>query len=200
VGDPRAAEWSRLHHGIDPTAVPFVHPWLRFVWWLAGPLCRVPPTVVTVVGVVAAGAAVWTAGGWPGLALVLVVLAALCDALDGAVAVVGHSATRSGAVADAVADRVCDVLFALVLWRCGAPVWAAVVAAVLAVAVDGLRRARRVPAVVTVAERPTFTVCAALACCCAAVSSAVWPAAVCAGVWVGLCVVALGQLARVGVR
>jgi len=196
VADPRAVEWSRLHHGLDPRSVPLVGPWLRFVWWLARPLRTVPPTAVTAVGVLAAALAAWLAGPVPGAATALVMVAALCDALDGAVAVLARRASAAGARADAVADRICDALFAVALWRCGAPWPAAVAAGGSAVAVDALRRLRRVPAVVTVAERPTFTVCAALACLCAAVTPARWPVAVCAGVWLGAGCVGLAQVGR----
>jgi len=190
------ARWSRLHHGLDPAAVPFVSGWLRFVWWSARPLRGVSPTAITASGVLLAACAAWLAGPVPAIAAALVVLAAVCDSLDGAVAVLADRATRFGARADAVADRVSDLLFAVVLWRCGAPWWAAVVAGALAVAVDLTRRVRRVPARITVAERPTFTICASLACVCAAVTSATWPAAVCVGVWCAAGLVGLTQVLR----
>jgi phosphatidylglycerophosphate synthase len=190
-----AQRWAALHHGIDPTRVPLLLPWLRLMWTLARPLRGVPPTVLTVVGVLLALDAALLAAAHPLAALAAVVLAALCDGLDGAVAVVADRASRRGAVADAMADRLSDVAFAAVLWRCGAPGPVALACAVAALGVDGLRRVRRVPARVTAGERPTWTVCAALACVCAAVTETSWPVLTCAAVWLALGAVALGQVA-----
>ncbi|HET6878441.1 MAG TPA: CDP-alcohol phosphatidyltransferase family protein [Jatrophihabitans sp.] len=195
--DERARRWSRLHHGIDPSGVPLLPAWLALMWRLAGPPVRwgIPPTAVTAAGLLLAGGSVAAAGAVPALAACLVVAAAVCDGLDGAVAVVGDRATRVGARADAVADRIADAAFAAVLWRCGAPWPLAVAAGALAVGVDAVRRVRRVPDRITVAERPSWAVCAALACVSAAVSDARWPQLVCAGVWVALAGIGLGQVA-----
>jgi CDP-diacylglycerol--glycerol-3-phosphate 3-phosphatidyltransferase len=187
-------DWSRLHYGLRPS--PVVRRWLGLMWALARPFAaaRVPPTAITVAGAGLAVAAPVVAGRLPSVALALVLGAALCDGLDGAVAVVGGRASRSGAVADAIADRVADTAFALVLWRFGAPLWLALLAAGLSLTQElGRRRV-----VITVAERPTRVICTALACAAAAVSGATWPATVCAAVWVGATVVALGQLRRAG--
>lgn len=191
-----AQRWSALHHGIDPTAVPLLTPWLRLMWWLARPLRRVPPTAITVLGVVFAADAVLLAGPWPPAAAVAVLVAVLCDGLDGAVAVVADRATALGARADAVADRLGDVALAAVLWRCGVPLALAAGCAALALMVDGARRLRRVPSRITVGERPTWTICAVLACGSAAVTSAHWPVLVCASVWVAAGFVAVLQVAR----
>lgn len=191
-----ARRWSALHHGIDPAGVPLLLPWLRAMWWLAARLRLVPPWVLTLAGVVLAADAVLLARRWPLAAAGLVVLAAVCDGLDGAVAVVADRASRAGARADAVADRLADVAFAAVLWRCGVPWGLALACAAAAVGVDLLRRLRRVPAAITVAERPTWTVCAALAGGCAFVTSAQWPVLVCAAVWLGAGVVGLAQVGR----
>jgi CDP-diacylglycerol--glycerol-3-phosphate 3-phosphatidyltransferase len=126
----------------------------------------------------------------------MVVLAAVCDGLDGAVAVVADRASAFGARADAIADRLADVAFAAVLWRCGAPWELGVACAALAVGVDVLRRVRRAPQRITVGERPTWTVCATLAAGSAAVTSQGWPVLVCASVWAAAGAVAVGQIAR----
>ena len=188
--------WSALHHGIDPATVPGLLPWLRVLWWLARPLARlrVPPTAVTVAGVGFAAAAWVLAPVAPGIAASAVIVAVVCDGLDGALAVVAQRATRSGAWADAVADRVCDGLFCLLLWPLGAPLWLALAAAALAVSVDLARRVLRRPAVITVAERPTWAICAVLGCVSARVTSADWPQYVCGLVAVGLGLLALVQL------
>jgi CDP-diacylglycerol--glycerol-3-phosphate 3-phosphatidyltransferase len=184
--------WSALHSGIDPARVPLLLPWLRAMWFVARPLRRFPPLALTVLGVVLAGDAVLLARPAPAAAAGAVVLAAVCDGLDGAVAVLAERATTFGARADTVADRLADIAFAAVLWRCGAPWPLALACGALAVAVDGLRRVRAVPARITVAERPTWTICAVLACGSAAVTSASWPVLVCAAVW--LAAGALGVL------
>ena len=194
-----AAGWSALHHGLDPDAVPLLRRWLSLIWWLARPLAtlRVPPTVLTVIGVLFAADAVLFAARLPWIALALVLLSALCDGLDGAVAVLSRRASAFGSVADKVADRLADCAFAAVLWRCGAPWPLALAAGALSLVHEGLRvvlGGRRL-ARITVAERPTRVICAALACVCAAVSSATWPPTVCAAVWAGLAAIGLAQLA-----
>jgi len=121
--------------------------------------------------------------------------AAVCDGLDGAVAVVADRAGAAGARADALADRVVDAAFAGVVWRCGASRSAAVAAAGVALGVDGLRRWRRVPARITVAERPSWAVCAALACASRAVTPKRWPVRCCVAVWLALGAAGLAQVA-----
>lgn len=192
------AGWSQLHHGIDPDRLPFVRAWLRLVFRAAGPLRAVPPMVLTVLGALFALAALGIAGGVPWLALVLVLLAVCCDALDGAVAVLSRRATRFGAVADKTADRIADCAFALVIWRCGAPWPLAVAAAGLSLLHEGWREARggSLRTRITVAERPTRVICTTLACLCAAAATVAWPATVCAAVWVGLALIGVVQLAR----
>jgi phosphatidylglycerophosphate synthase len=198
LSDAEWAGWSTLHHGIDPGRVPLLASWLRLVWWVARPLRFVPPLVFTALGALFAVDALLLASSQPWAALVLVLVATACDALDGAVAVIAHRASRRGAIADKVADRVADTAFAFVLWRCGAPLWLAVIAAVLSLLHEAVREIRggALRAKLTVAERPTRVVCAALACGSAAVSSASWPATVCAAVWIALAAIGLVQLAR----
>ncbi|WP_375487532.1 CDP-alcohol phosphatidyltransferase family protein [uncultured Jatrophihabitans sp.] len=196
--DQLAARWSALHHQIDPAGVPVLKGWLRLMWAGGRVLARagVPPTAVTCAGVALAGSSVALARTRPVLAGVAVVGAAVCDGLDGATAVVGDRATRSGRIADAVADRVCDGAFAAVLWRRGAPAWAAASAAGSAWGVDTLRRVRHVPSRITVAERPTFTVCAMLACESVVLTRRGWPARLSAAVWIGAGAVGVVQLLR----
>jgi CDP-diacylglycerol--glycerol-3-phosphate 3-phosphatidyltransferase len=193
----RQRRWTALHHGICPAEVPLLLPFLRVMWRLAAPLAArgVRPTAVTAAGVGLAAAAVGAAARRPGIAAALVPAAALCDGLDGAIAVCGDGGSCSGARADAVADRLVDIGFATVLWRCGAPRPVAVAAAAVALGVDALRRARRVPARITVAERPSWAVCATLTCVSAARTDARWPVLCCAGVWLGLGAIGLGQVA-----
>ena len=132
-------------------------------------------------------------------ALGLVLVATLCDALDGAVAILARRASPSGAFADKVADRVADTAFALVIWRCGAPLWLAVVAGALSLAHEALREVRggALRARITVAERPTrVDLHRAGLRRARALVDATWPPTVCAAVWVGLAAIGLAQLAH----
>ena len=182
--------WSALHRGLRPS--PLVRRWLTLMWTLARPLAeaRVPPAAITAAAVLLAVDAPLFAARLPLVALVLVLAAALCDGLDGAVALLQARTTRAGAVADTIADRIADTAFALVIWQAGAPLWLALVAAALSV---GLELARRRP-LITVAERPTRVICTALACVSAAISDAAWPPTVCAAVWVAATLVAFVQI------
>ena len=197
LADP-AAGWSRLHGGLDPAGNPVLRAWLRAMWRLARPLARyrVPPLGLTVLGALLALDAVLLAGSLPAVALLAVVAAVVCDGLDGAVAVLAGRSSRWGSVADKAADRVADSAFALVIWRCGAPLWLAAFAGGLSLLHELLREALRGARTtrLTVAERPSRTVCTVLACLCAAVSAATWPATVCAAVWAALAVIGLAQL------
>jgi CDP-diacylglycerol--glycerol-3-phosphate 3-phosphatidyltransferase len=166
------------------------------MWWLARPLTRVPPTAITAAGVVLAVDAVLLARSHPWAAAAAVLAAVLCDGLDGAVAVLADRATRFGARSDAVADRVGDLAFAAVLWRCGVPLGFAAGCGVVALAIDAGRRLRHVPTRITVGERPTWAICAILACGAAALTSAQWPVLVCAAVWAAAGLIGLLQVAR----
>jgi len=124
---------------------------------LAVPLCRlhVPPDAITAAGVVAAAAAVVTARP---LSAALVLLTAICDGLDGAVAIQRPHRSGHGALIDHTADRITDVLFALALWHAGANAWVAVADVVVVLGYEAARsRARRrraTGALVTAGERP----------------------------------------------
>jgi phosphatidylglycerophosphate synthase len=190
------AAWARLHHGLDPARVPLLQPWLRVVWSVARPLRAVPPIAVTVLGAVLAIDALLLAADQPWVALALVVVAAWCDALDGAIAALTGRASAGGALADKIADRIADSAFALTIWRCGAPLWLAVLAGVSSLVLEGVREvfggARR--SRITVAERPTRVICTVLACGAAGVSAAAWPPTVCAAVWASLGVIGIVQV------
>jgi CDP-diacylglycerol--glycerol-3-phosphate 3-phosphatidyltransferase len=152
-----------------------------------------------VLGVCFAVGALWPSHGIrPWIALILVLASVLCDGLDGAVAVTTNRASAFGAASDKIADRICDVCFVLVIWRCGAPSWLTLLAVLAVLGVEALREigGRSALVTITVAERPSRAICAVLACGFASISTtADWPASVCAGVLFGLSVIALGQLA-----
>jgi phosphatidylglycerophosphate synthase len=189
--------WREVHHGIDPASVPLLPVWLRAMRTAAKPLVRVhvPPIALTGLGVIFAGDAVALTPDEPLAALGCVLASAVCDGLDGAVAVASRGVTRAGAVADAIADRVSDAAFAVVVGRCGAPYRLAATAGGLSLSHELLRvfipRTRQL---ITIAERPTRVICTSLALICVAMSPATWPATVCGSVWATLAAVGLGQL------
>lgn len=163
--------WSQLHGGADPSGR-LVGGWLTLVHAVAAPLARmrVPPDVVTLLGLGVALCAPFAAGrGGAGLlaAALIVALSGLIDSLDGAVAVMTGRVTRWGAVLDAVADRVSDAAFVAALWAAGAPA-PACVAAVLIGWLQEYARARAGAAgltevtILTVNERPTRVVAVAM--------------------------------------
>lgn len=206
--------WSELHGGIRPS--PLVRAWLRLVHGLArtGPVARVPPDVLSAIGVLAAVGALAAAaagGPWSLVAAFLVVLTGVLDGLDGAVALLTGRARPLGAVVDAMADRIGDLLLVGVLIVLGAPVVVGVAAGALVLLHEYLRsraQAAGMPGVgaVTVAERPVRIVLPAVA----AVGTAVWPdgtpltqwpwATLCASLWVVVAIVGLGQLGVAVIR
>jgi phosphatidylglycerophosphate synthase len=93
-------------------------------------------------------------------------------------------ASDAGRLLDHTADRIGEVVFGALLWRAGAPWWLAVLAVVLMLAVEVVRRS----AVVTVGERPVRVLLTAAA-------LLVWPLAWTSAL-VGLSAVAVGQAAR----
>jgi phosphatidylglycerophosphate synthase len=144
--------------------------WLRGVQGLAavGPVSRLPPDVLSAAGVVALAGAVAVAARWPLLTVALVVLAGVLDGLDGAVALRTGRARPLGAVVDAMADRVGDLLLVATLVVLGAPVGWCIAAGALTLLHEYLRAratAAGMPGVgpVTVAERPTRLVLVAVA-------------------------------------
>jgi phosphatidylglycerophosphate synthase len=164
--DEYCAAWSKLHGGFDPaTASPVVRGWVRTAYtigsWLGGK--RVGPSAVTTAGLVlclAVPGAVSLGRGGLLAGAVLVLLAALADGLDGAVAVITGRASRLGYVYDSVADRLGEAAWLYAFWLAGAP-GGLVVAAGAASWLQEYARARAASAgmteigVVTVAERPT---------------------------------------------
>ena len=104
--------------------------WLRLAYTAGRFAARLgaTPTAVTVIGLllsVGASVAALSPAGAVGavLAAVLVLLAAIADSVDGAVAVIAGRATRLGYVYDSVADRVSEACWLVALWVVGAPAW-----------------------------------------------------------------------------
>jgi phosphatidylglycerophosphate synthase len=156
--------WSRAHGGYDVRSSRPTRLWLRIAYTLAAPLARrrVAPTRVTAaggVGAVAVGGIAALGGRWPLLAAVLVVVVALLDGVDGALAEMTGRTTAWGRVLDQLVDRVGDVAMVVGLWALGAPGPVCAAAAVLTVLDESIRSsasATGLPEVglVAVAERP----------------------------------------------
>jgi phosphatidylglycerophosphate synthase len=139
--DEYLVAWSRWHGG-TPTDRRLVRGWLTAAWTLARPLAGFPPLAATVLGLLAAAAAVAPAaagGPWLVAAGVLVGLSGLLDSLDGALAIGTGRASRRGFVLDSVVDRLTEAAYAAALWVAGAPGWLAVAFGALCWLPDYLR-------------------------------------------------------------
>jgi phosphatidylglycerophosphate synthase len=160
--DDYLAAWSRWHGGAG-TSTPLVRGWLSLAYALARPLAGLPPVVATVLGLLAAVAAIGPAfagGLWLLAAGVLVGLSGLLDSLDGALAIGTGRASRRGFVLDSAVDRLTEAAYATALWAAGAPGWLAVVFGALCWLPDYLRARAGQAGVaetgaLTVWERPT---------------------------------------------
>jgi phosphatidylglycerophosphate synthase len=171
--DEYASTWARLHGGFDPRqATPVVQAWLRLAYGLGSALgrVRVPPSAVTVVGVLLCVRvpviAVRSPSG-PLTAAVFVLLAAVADSVDGAIAVAVNRSSRLGYVYDSLADRVGEAAWLTAFWLLGAPGIVVATAGGLSWLHEYLR-ARAVSAgmreigAVTVGERPSRVAVAAV--------------------------------------
>ncbi|WP_432977328.1 CDP-alcohol phosphatidyltransferase family protein [Dactylosporangium sp. CA-233914] len=164
--DGYCSRWSSAHGGYDPRSAPSpVRGWLRLghrLGVLAAQAGVRSPDALTLLGLLLAAAApaVVLAPAGPFLAAVLVLLSAVADTLDGALAVILSRATRLGQVYDAAADRLSEAAWLLAFALLGAPPWlAAACGAVMWL--HEYVRARATAAgmsdigTVTIAERPT---------------------------------------------
>lgn len=125
--DGYAAARAALHGGFDARyAAPAVRGWLRVGYGVGTVLSRlrVSPTTVTTLGLLLSLLVPVTtarAGWWPFLAVLLVLLSAVADTVDGAIAVIASRTTRLGSVYDGVADRIGEACWAGALWVLGVP-------------------------------------------------------------------------------
>jgi phosphatidylglycerophosphate synthase len=125
--DGYAAAWAGLHGGFDARqATRAVRGWLLVGYGVGTVLSRlrVSPTTVTTAGLLLSllvPATTARDGRWPFLAALLVLLSALADTVDGAVAVIASRITRLGSVYDSVADRIGEACWAAALWALGVP-------------------------------------------------------------------------------
>ncbi|MBB4694363.1 CDP-alcohol phosphatidyltransferase family protein [Paractinoplanes abujensis] len=201
--DDYATAWSGLHGGFDPRRASFlVRGWVRIAYGIGSWLGRhrIGPMTVTTAGLLicATVPVAVLADRWGALlAAVLVLVAALADGLDGAVAVITGRTTRLGYVYDSVADRLGELAWLTAFWLAGAPGWL-VATAGAASWLQEYARARATAAgmaeigVVTVAERPTRVLVAIFG----LLAAALVPVAitVATGVWLALALVAGIQL------
>ncbi len=196
--------WAQLHGDYDPAAHLLSRTWLTTVYAVARHCRGVPPLCITAAGVVVAIAVpLLAARGWVVLAAVAVLASGFLDSLDGAVAVGTARDTRLGFVLDSVADRVSDTAYVLAFFVLGAPGWLCATAAGLC-ALQEYLRARAAAAgmteigIVTVFERPTRIVLAAVVLAGGAVPGMSIHAVVGAGAtaWAALAAAGLGQLTR----
>jgi phosphatidylglycerophosphate synthase len=191
--DEYSARWSSLHGGVDPRLTPprlaaprrssqLIRTWLRFSYRLGSGLARtnVRPNTLTAVGVVfslAVPVCAALGGAWLLAGAGLVLLSAIADSVDGAVAVVASRVTRLGAFYDAIADRIGEAAWLLALWLVGVPGILVVTCGVVAWLHEYARARATVlgmidVGVVTAAERPTRVVFVIVALVLAAVA---WP-------------------------
>lgn len=206
-----AERWSAQHGGYDVRrSSPVVRGWLLVAYWLSRVLARLPisPNAVTAVGLLLSVAVPLTAGrgsGWPLAAAALVVLSALADTVDGALALISERVSRLGQVYDSVADRVAEACWLVALALVGAPVWLAVTCGGFAWLHEYVRARAMVAGMteigaVTVAERPTRVLVVVFALTLAGLDGAidngfaVGTAAVATAIWTVLGAVALAQL------
>ncbi|MEJ0014696.1 MAG: CDP-alcohol phosphatidyltransferase family protein [Actinomycetota bacterium] len=149
--------WSKLHGGAKVTGI--VKVWLRASFVLSKPFVRIKisPNWISLIGVIAS---IFTyTEARKDYCLALLILALICDGIDGTIAILTDKATKRGAMVDAICDRVSEAFWAFAFYRLGAPAWLVGAAWVIAFTQE-YSRARiaglgeyRID-VVTVAERP----------------------------------------------
>ncbi len=165
------ARWQVQHHApdLDPGDTTALRLFLTFTYHCARPFARrrVAPDAITLLGLAWAGVVVVVVGFSPAVAALFVVISAVTDGVDGCVAALTDRATRFGYVLDSVVDRTSDGLFLLALLIAGGEAWLAVAAGCAIVGLE-YTRARAGAAglgeigVVTVGERATRTIAAAM--------------------------------------
>jgi CDP-diacylglycerol--glycerol-3-phosphate 3-phosphatidyltransferase len=209
--DEYTAGWRELHGGYDPRAgSPFVRGWVRLAYRLGRVAAGTgaTPSLVTGVGLVlSAGvpAVSWLPPAGPFAGAVLVLLSAVADTIDGAVAVLTGRASRLGQVYDGLADRVSEACWLVALWLLGAPGWLLLVCGGLSWLHEYLRAratAAGMPDIgtVTVAERPTRIILVVVSLALAGVAAVVSPGltaitvTVFAGIWAVLAAAGFARL------
>ena len=115
------ARWSELHGGADVSGV--VKGWLIISYALAKPLVKVKVSanVLSLFGVVAAVFTYTEANHYYSIAILA--LSLISDGIDGTVAILSNTASKRGAMLDAICDRVGEAFWALAFYKLGAPAW-----------------------------------------------------------------------------
>jgi CDP-diacylglycerol--glycerol-3-phosphate 3-phosphatidyltransferase len=175
------------HLGVDPRRSSFsVRAWLRLAYLVGLALSRIglSPTTVTMTGLLASLGVPLVVeffdGQWLFGAAGLVLVAALADSADGAVALMTSRATQLGSYYDSVADRIGEAAWLVALWLLGAP--GVLVTACGALAwLHEYARARATASgmkgigTITVSERPTRVILVVIAFLLAGLASLVNP-------------------------
>ncbi|MEI5674757.1 MULTISPECIES: CDP-alcohol phosphatidyltransferase family protein [unclassified Nocardioides] len=177
------AHWSRLHGGLDPRDSAWVAGWVRLTHACARPLARrrVRPDTVTLAGVLLSALVPLLAGlggAWPLAATVVLVVAAVLDGVDGALAAQTGTDSAWGRVLDPLADRCSDLLLVVALVVLGAPGWLGAGLAVTTLLLESVRSSGQVAGLagagaITVWERPSRVIVPAFA---TALCAAEWAA------------------------
>lgn len=147
--------WSELHNNADTSGI--VGGWLTISYQIAhgADRLRFTPNALTLCGVALAPLAL--INNW--WALIMVPLSLAFDGIDGSLAVIQKRESARGSLYDSLSDRLVESIWAIVLYRCGAPLWAALLFWSLG-AIQEYARARIASlgvsdlGVVTVMERP----------------------------------------------
>ena len=115
------ARWSELHGGADVSGV--VKGWLIISYALAKPLVKVKVSanVLSLFGVVAAVFTYTEANHY--YCIAILALSLISDGIDGTVAILSNTASKRGAMLDAICDRVGEAFWALAFYKLGAPAW-----------------------------------------------------------------------------
>lgn len=171
--DEAYAHWSRLHGDLDPQASAWVSGWVRLTHACARPLARrgVAPDTVTLAGVLLSAAVPALAAlgaAWPLLATLVLVVAAVLDGVDGALAAQTGTDSAWGRVLDPLADRCSDLLLVATLVVLGAPVALGVAIGVATLLLESVRSSAQNAGMtgagaITVWERPSRVIVPAFA-------------------------------------
>jgi CDP-diacylglycerol--glycerol-3-phosphate 3-phosphatidyltransferase len=149
--------------------------------------------------------AAWFGGGAALAGVALVLLSALADSVDGALAVITRRASRLGHVLDSVADRLSEAAWGLAVWLLGAPAWLAILITAMGWLHEYVRARATLAGMrdigaVTMAERPTRVIMVAVTLTATGVADLAWPTRVAAAatlsatIWALLAVIGLLQL------
>lgn len=105
--------WSDLHGGAPVTGV--ISIWLHISFAIARVLAflRISPMVVTTFGIVVSAAMYWTEYTMQLLGLLIIAL--ICDGVDGSLAIITGKQSRFGELYDSIADRITEAMWLYML-------------------------------------------------------------------------------------